>query len=1008
MHRSAPMSTDAPTAAVRYWAFLSYSHQDERWARWLHRALETYRVPRRLVGRPLRDETVPPRLFPVFRDREELPSAHELGAVLQRALDGSRNLVVICSPRSAASRWVDEEIRRFRAQGGGDRIHCLIVDGEPHAADPARECFAPALREPGIEPIAADARDGRDGRAEALLKLVAGLIGVGLDELRQRDRQRRFWQRVQLGVAAALLVALFAGGLKAWQADREARAQAVRIDKLLESGRRELLDGQQARAAVYLAEAYRQGRNDAATRFLLAQALQPVDALLPVRIAHGDQDVRAAAFSADGRIVALATVGARGAVATLFDARSGRRLQRFEGLPQAPRLLRFTPDGQRLLVVGYTDEEEAAAETLVFDLAARRLQYRLPGESGRLSDPGDAALDRLVTVHDGAITVWRVVDGRVLSRLDAGAGVTAAALSPDGSQLAYARRDGSVQQQDLAGRRLPELTVGVLRLGIAGLRYTGAGDRLVIVGRRGDVRVWDLRRRGLHLAFAADETSISDIQLSADGQHLLTVGWEGYKVWDLRHGLLEFSERQVLRARSSAQLSPDGEQLVVVDHSSSVAHLWDIPSQRELLALDWHAGSVRIASFSGDGSTVLTASVDGTARLWRTDARLRWSRQVPAPYRIEGFARSPDGQRVFAAATVVDAGEHLERDPARARGYVLPFETASGQAGPPWPQLASGWSALEVSADGRWLAGAHSDGRVSLWSAADGRLLAQRVLAAGGVRRVRFTPGGERLLALPEAGATTAPQLLELPGLGLVRVLEEAGTVLAVGFEAAGGRFVTGSQDGRARLWDSISGRLLQTLEGHGRPVYSARFDRAGRQVLTVGDDNSLRTWAADSGAPQRQLQDPALRYPNTAMFDEAGAQVAVGDWSGKAWLWSVDGRLRPLAAHGSSVVWVQFLAGDALLATASTDGRVLLWDALRAELLGALALHGEEIRAQVLDEAGQRLLSLDGRGRLRAWSFRLEDRDAARVAELLACRVPWTLVGEGLERRALGDGACS
>src|SRR5687767_10589364 len=94
-----------PDEELRYWAFISYSHSDEAWARWLHSALETYRVPRRLRGRPSSLGPLPGRLFPVFRDRDELPGAADLGAKLRAALRQSRTLVVICSPRSARSVW---------------------------------------------------------------------------------------------------------------------------------------------------------------------------------------------------------------------------------------------------------------------------------------------------------------------------------------------------------------------------------------------------------------------------------------------------------------------------------------------------------------------------------------------------------------------------------------------------------------------------------------------------------------------------------------------------------------------------------------------------------------------------------------------------------------------------------------------------------------------------------------------------------------------------------------
>src|SRR6478609_6009965 len=91
----------------RYRAFISYSHRDEHWATWLHRSIETYRVPRHLVGRDTPHGSVPARLAPVFRDRDELASSHQLGATLNKALQESQFQIVICSTSSAKSHWVN-------------------------------------------------------------------------------------------------------------------------------------------------------------------------------------------------------------------------------------------------------------------------------------------------------------------------------------------------------------------------------------------------------------------------------------------------------------------------------------------------------------------------------------------------------------------------------------------------------------------------------------------------------------------------------------------------------------------------------------------------------------------------------------------------------------------------------------------------------------------------------------------------------------------------------------
>ncbi|MBT8062695.1 MAG: toll/interleukin-1 receptor domain-containing protein, partial [Gammaproteobacteria bacterium] len=105
----------------RYKAFISYSHRDEKWASWLHKALESYRLPRQLVGRTTRYGEVPARFYPVFRDRDELSSGASLSDRVSEALDESESLIVVCSPAAAASKWVNEEIRVFRALGRGER-----------------------------------------------------------------------------------------------------------------------------------------------------------------------------------------------------------------------------------------------------------------------------------------------------------------------------------------------------------------------------------------------------------------------------------------------------------------------------------------------------------------------------------------------------------------------------------------------------------------------------------------------------------------------------------------------------------------------------------------------------------------------------------------------------------------------------------------------------------------------------------------------------------------------
>ncbi|WP_027484714.1 toll/interleukin-1 receptor domain-containing protein [Rhodanobacter sp. OR87] len=215
------MTQASAVPAFRYRAFISYSHRDKTWAGWLHRALETYAVPKRLVGQATAFGEIPARLAPIFRDRDELASATDLGRKVNEALAQSANLLVICSPHSATSHWVNEEVLAFKRLGRSERIFCLIVDGEPGASElpgrAAEECFAPALRHPlgadgelshqSTEPIAADARAGKDGKANAKLKLIAGMLDLGFDALKRRELQRRARRMAALATLALIVMA---------------------------------------------------------------------------------------------------------------------------------------------------------------------------------------------------------------------------------------------------------------------------------------------------------------------------------------------------------------------------------------------------------------------------------------------------------------------------------------------------------------------------------------------------------------------------------------------------------------------------------------------------------------------------------------------------------------------------------------------------------------------------------------------------------------------------------
>jgi len=116
----------------KYKAFISYSHADEDFGKWLHKQLERYKIPQKLYNDY---PNLPKSLYPIFRDRYELNAGDDLGVEIPKALKSSEALIVVCSPNSADSKWVNQEIIDFKKMYGEERIFPIIVDGEPFARE---------------------------------------------------------------------------------------------------------------------------------------------------------------------------------------------------------------------------------------------------------------------------------------------------------------------------------------------------------------------------------------------------------------------------------------------------------------------------------------------------------------------------------------------------------------------------------------------------------------------------------------------------------------------------------------------------------------------------------------------------------------------------------------------------------------------------------------------------------------------------------------------------------
>src|SRR5260370_1656019 len=212
MSKATP-SNEARDTIWKYQAFISYrqSPNDRKAAVWLQRSMERYRIPRALRLK----RALPRKLGRVFRDEAELAASANLSETISRALRSCQSLVVVCSPRTPDSRWVSEEIIRFRELNPKNPVLSLLIEGQPHESFPRQLTEISASKSlpwpdsqdalaADIRPVAGEWNSTR--RHLAKLRLLAAILECDFDELRRRDGEARRRFATTLGLLGSLLL----------------------------------------------------------------------------------------------------------------------------------------------------------------------------------------------------------------------------------------------------------------------------------------------------------------------------------------------------------------------------------------------------------------------------------------------------------------------------------------------------------------------------------------------------------------------------------------------------------------------------------------------------------------------------------------------------------------------------------------------------------------------------------------------------------------------------------
>ncbi len=785
----------------------------------------------------------------------------------------------------------------------------------------------------------------RSGRA-ALSELETAFVDASRRDARHAVRIRR--GLVVAGLMVALVGLQYCATLRTRNVQRLAEARTTQ--SYVEQGRNALLDGKHTEGFLYLAEAAHRGDDSPIVRFMLERAAQPLRAEL-ARLPSTSGRMWSAMVSRDGqRIVTTDDRSAR-----VWDAQTYRLLFT---LPHNDTVYHasFSPDHTRLVTAsadGFVRIWELSTGTLVRSLTQQR-----PGGS-----PGhyimfmaamspDARVVAAINEPGTCAYVWDVTTGTLLGELANGPGANSSlAFSPDGDWLATSG-GGDVRVFDTRTWRLA-LTIGGPK--INSISFDATGPRLATASWTGDASIWAVPegKRIHHLQEIGDK--IDHIAFSPDGAYVVTGSGDGAeRVWDAKAGRLHAELKNHRGAVLWAEFDPTSKRVVSAGGDGVVA-ISDVATGMPVAVLEGPRSMVLSARFDPTSRRVLAASWDGTARVWdATPPYRRWS--SPPIDDDCGTDVSLDADQRFIAISCTQHGSHVWDTARDERLGDLPSVTpAPGEFSSAFPAVSSAGDRAAIARGktveiyalpgnrlvrviahpaavdtvafartGHALVSGSVDG--SLRITRDDREPFALPEVPGGSDAVGFLPDG-RVVAASSKGRLRVYDLdrrlvladLALPGAARVRAFR---------MSADSHRLLTIALTGTPvppALWDLEHYRLAGTLEGHKGLVFSARFVRGGRDILTAGTDGIARLWEGTTGR-LRQTFFGSMQFLLDAALAPDGSTMVTAGGDGVLRFWDISsGRMIwTLRAHQSAITGIHFEGSD--IVTRSFTGEVARW----------------------------------------------------------------------------------
>lgn len=839
----------------QYFAFISYQRRDEEWAKWLQHKLEHYKLPSNLNGRT----DLPKEIRPVFKDTSELMPGN-LPEQIHHALELSKYLIVVCSPRSAQSEWVNKEIETFISMGRTTNVIPFIIDGRAFADNSEEECFPLALRQLPKEQEILGANINEMGRDAAAVKVVARMFDVRFDELWQRhEREQRRRRNIIIASVATFVLSVL--GVAAWIWHQN-----------VELSEKNVLINQQNRALDAKTDSLRYA-NDS----ILAQqnALQ----MAYNDLARSQHDL---AVSNENLVVANYRIAEERD--NVLRANHEMQINQSKFLAEKASALVDEGDSYlaRLLALQalppnrpYTIEAEMAlrkaisSQMAVMDGCQETIVAAVYSKDGRYI----ASIS-----HDNVAMVWDAITGKLLWKFEYERGVYAPhhsiAFSPNGMYVAVPYKGGIFLFDTKTGERM-RVFLSNTNSKISAVAFSHNGRYLISGSEDKLVRLWDMKSGREIVNLKGHKKGVSDVAFSPNGQLAASASNDNtVKIWDIGK-----KEETITLQGHSVSFSPDGRFLATA--SSDNVKTWDVNTGKELHSYEGHHATVMNAKYSPDGSKIVSASRDSTIIIWDVKSGRKiqtFSHHSPFYY----AAFNPDGQHVVSASNdkalriwdvgttrnhqllgkklyfsnasftpdsksvIIDAsGDTLEivNIETGQKKYEIRKQTATRQEILPIDSSEIGTQYMYVfSNDGNYFAHFNTNsswGDIDLWYKKRKIRSIPVKTKEGYVFSMTFSPDNQFILAAPDD---------ETIRIWHVKTGEEV-----THFDLPESAFnLTYSPDGRMlaftvektlRIWDSKTFRELFVFEEEDDGIYSIAFSPDSKRIVSVSSSGSVCVW---------------------------------------------------------------------------------------------------------------------------------------------------------------------